>query len=215
MGGRRAAAAAEGARPVPCTPAEDIRAIAARDHRIGGILSTAHCSASDRVSAKIVSGSAMGAFRDRDDAARSAGRGAGRVPRPAAARARRASRRCADGAGSSPTRSTATSTSCWCTRLARRTQPELAIGAVDEHGHVVPDDLAREPGVAPAVAQALAAREVEALRARQRRSEPAHRSGRPGGHHRRRRHRHRRDGHGGHPHRAPGRAPPGRRRHRR
>ncbi len=45
-------------------------------------------------------------------------------------------------------------------------QPELAIGAVDEHGHVVLDALARELGVPAAAAQAIAEREAEGLRAR-------------------------------------------------
>lgn len=45
-------------------------------------------------------------------------------------------------------------------------QPELAIGAVDEHGRVVLDDLAGELGVTGAVVETLAAREVAGLRAR-------------------------------------------------
>ena len=45
-------------------------------------------------------------------------------------------------------------------------QPELAIGAVDEHGHVVLDALAGELGMPAAAAQAIAEREAEGLRAR-------------------------------------------------
>ncbi len=44
--------------------------------------------------------------------------------------------------------------------------PELAIGAVDEHGHVVLDDLAHRLDVPRAAIDAVAAREVETLRAR-------------------------------------------------
>jgi putative phosphoribosyl transferase len=45
-------------------------------------------------------------------------------------------------------------------------QPELAIGAVDEHGHVVLDALAGELGIPAAAAQAIADREADGLRAR-------------------------------------------------
>lgn len=45
-------------------------------------------------------------------------------------------------------------------------QPELAVGAVDEHGRVVLDDLAHRLAVPRAAIDAVAGREVAALRAR-------------------------------------------------
>jgi putative phosphoribosyl transferase len=51
-------------------------------------------------------------------------------------------------------------------KIGAPAQPELAIGAVDEHGHVVLDDLARDLGVPDAAAMAIAAQETERLKAR-------------------------------------------------